>query len=85
MTPSDFKSYTDSVIRMVVVCAGVALFWYALTISFDQKDPTLATALAQGALNLVTLIVGYWFGSSHRQPPQPDTTTITTTTTPPKD
>jgi len=82
MTPADFRSYADSVIRLVVVTAGIVLFGYALGVSFDQKDPTLATALAQGALNLITLIVGYWFGSSHRQAPPPDTTTISTTTSP---
>ncbi len=81
MTPTDFKAYMDTATRFLIVVAVIVLFGGALASAFMGDDQTLRTALAQGALSLITLVTGFWFGASHKSAPPADTTqTIVTET-----
>jgi hypothetical protein len=82
MTPTDFKSYTDQLIRVALVAAGIALAFYSLGLSYNLQDKTLFTTLATALGLLLVGLFSYWYGAAHRSPPPPDTTVTTVTKTP---
>jgi hypothetical protein len=61
--------------KVVLVLASLGLFWRVLELSYVIPDKTLFVALGQSVVATISLITGYWFGSSrNRDKPmdQPD-------------
>ncbi len=82
MTPTEFKAYSDTVIRSALVMGALAFFWRAMELAYTMTNDTLFISLASGgAMTIMLSIYAFWFGNSHKSPPPPDTSTITQTTT----
>lgn len=53
--------------KVVLVLASLALFWRVMELSYAIADKTLFVALGQSVVATISLITGYWFGSSRNR------------------
>lgn len=71
--PREVLNWAGSAVAICILAAVLLLGWFLLTQAIPKENENLIYAYVTGVLGLASMVVGYFFGSSHQAKKQTET------------